>query len=95
MKTANRYLEIRLHERLSEGHRITESPTQLLVEMQVDHPWSQVLKVLDGCTSPIEKLRIRLLFESFETDRKVEFNGEYVTICEWPPDSGDQVTPES
>ena len=21
--------------------------------------------------------------------------GEYVTICEWPPDSGDQVTPES
>jgi hypothetical protein len=93
--TTNRYLEIRLHEHLSDGFRIVESPTQLLLNMQVDHPWSQVLDALDPCISAIEKMRIRLLFESFVTDRNIEFNGEYVVIYEWPPHSSEQLTPES
>jgi len=80
MAQTNRCLEIRLRESFAEGCRITSNTTHLLIDMQVDYPWRQVLQTTDGCTSAEEQLRIRNLFESFVSDRKIEFKGEYVAI---------------
>ena len=82
MKATNRYLEIRLREQLAEGFQVTESPTHLFVDMQLDHPWSQVLVALESRTSPEELERLRMLFESHSADHTIEFNGEYVAIYE-------------
>ena len=84
MKATSRYLEIRLREQLPEGFKVTESATHLLVDMQVDHPWSQVLMALESCASLDEQERLRMLFESYTATHTIEFNGEYVAIYEWP-----------
>ena len=90
-----RHLEIRLRESLAEGCRITSDETHLLIDMQIDYPWRQVLQAIDGCSSSAEQLRIWNLFESFVPDRRFEFNGEYVAIYEWTPEPSVRFTPES
>jgi hypothetical protein len=95
MGLADRYLEIRLRESLAEGCLITSSETRLLIDMQIDYPWSQVLQTIDSCTSSVERLRIWNLFESRVWNRTIEFNGEYVAIYEWPPKPAVELTLES
>jgi hypothetical protein len=81
----NRHIEIRLYESLSEGCRVLSTPSHLLVSLQLDYPWSTVLGHIDLQASQTEKVRLRLLFETFIRERKFDFTGEYVAISEWPP----------
>jgi hypothetical protein len=81
----NRHIEIRIYESLSEGCRALSTPSHLVVNLQLDHPWSAVLEDIDAQASQSEKERLQMLFETFVRERKFEFLGDYVAISEWPP----------
>ena len=87
MSQTDRYIEIRLREQLAEGCRIFATPSQLVIDMQLDHPWPQVLENLNELASTTERERLRFLFESFTDRHNIEFKGDYVSICEWPRSS--------
>ena len=78
-----RDIEIRLYESLPGGYAVSSSPSHFRLSIQVHHPWSHVIHVLEntqGQVSKTELFRIRLLFESFVREREFTITEEFVSI---------------
>lgn len=80
-----RGIEIRLYNHLPDGCSVLSTPTQLVVSLQIDQPWSHVLQQIEGEASVQEKFRVRLLFESYVRERTFEVREDFIALVEWPP----------
>lgn len=80
-----RGIEIRYYNHLPDGCSVLSIPTQLVMSLQIDQPWSCVLQQIGGEMGVQKKFRVRLHFASYVRERTFEVREDFIALVKWPP----------